>query len=79
MELHSETDNFRIENICKSYNKTIILHDISLKLLRGEVVGLFGPNGAGLMKPDKELGLGSVIFLKNHQFFAVFPFQIILE
>lgn len=31
----------------KSYKKRPVLHDVSLQLQRGEVVGLLGPNGAG--------------------------------
>ena len=37
----------RIENIKKSIKKTEILHDISLEVNSGEIVGLLGPNGAG--------------------------------
>ncbi len=37
----------RIENIKKSIKKTEILHDISLEVKSGEIVGLLGPNGAG--------------------------------
>ena len=37
----------RIENIKKSIKKTQILHDISLEISSGEIVGLLGPNGAG--------------------------------
>jgi len=46
----------------KQYNKRPVVHDVSLSLQRGEVVGLLGPNGAGkttcfylvtgLVKPD---------------------------
>jgi lipopolysaccharide export system ATP-binding protein len=31
----------------KSYRKRPVVHDVSLSLRRGEVVGLLGPNGAG--------------------------------
>lgn len=37
----------RIEKIKKSIKKTEILHDISLEVNSGEIVGLLGPNGAG--------------------------------
>ena len=49
-------------SIAKSYDKRAVLHDVSLTVSRGEVVGLLGPNGAGkttcfysvmgLVKPD---------------------------
>ena len=49
-------------SIAKSYDKRAVLHDVSLSVSRGEVVGLLGPNGAGkttcfysvmgLVKPD---------------------------
>ncbi|WP_205479987.1 LPS export ABC transporter ATP-binding protein [Sphingomonas arenae] len=51
-----------VHNIAKSYDKRAVLHDVSLSVSRGEVVGLLGPNGAGkttcfysvmgLVKPD---------------------------
>ena len=34
-------------HIAKSYDKRAVLHDVSLSVSRGEVVGLLGPNGAG--------------------------------
>jgi lipopolysaccharide export system ATP-binding protein len=49
-------------SIAKSYDRRTVLHDVSLAVHRGEVVGLLGPNGAGkttcfysvmgLVKPD---------------------------
>ena len=51
-----------VRNIAKAYDKRAVLHDVSLSVSRGEVVGLLGPNGAGkttcfysvmgLVKPD---------------------------
>jgi len=34
-------------SIAKSYDRRAVLHDVSLDVHRGEVVGLLGPNGAG--------------------------------
>ena len=52
-----------IVSIAKAYDKRQVLHDVSLDVARGEVVGLLGPNGAGkttcfysvmgLVKPDE--------------------------
>lgn len=36
-----------VENISKSINRQVILHDISFDLQKGEILGLLGPNGAG--------------------------------
>ena len=59
-----------INKITKSYDKKVIVRDISLNIQRGEIVGLLGPNGAGkttifymivgLVKPDA----GSIILDK---------------
>ncbi len=38
----------KIENVCKSYKRGVLVNDqVSLSLNRGEVFGLLGPNGAG--------------------------------
>src|SRR3990167_4184729 len=34
-------------SIAKSYDKRVVLSDVSLSVGKGEVVGLLGPNGAG--------------------------------
>jgi lipopolysaccharide export system ATP-binding protein len=34
-------------NVAKHYRKRPVLHDVSLDVQRGEIVGLLGPNGAG--------------------------------
>ncbi len=36
-----------VESICKSYNKRLVLSDIRLSLVPGEIFGLIGLNGAG--------------------------------
>ncbi len=51
-----------VRSIAKAYDRKAVLHDVSLNVSRGEVVGLLGPNGAGkttcfysimgLVKPD---------------------------
>ena len=39
--------NIQIENLTKSFYKTPILKNFSLKIDSGESVGIFGPNGSG--------------------------------
>ena len=56
------TAGLAVRSIAKSYDRRAVLHDVSLDVHRGEVVGLLGPNGAGkttcfysvmgLVKPD---------------------------
>ncbi|MBV1903504.1 MAG: LPS export ABC transporter ATP-binding protein [Marinosulfonomonas sp.] len=36
-----------IKHLRKSYRKRVVIRDVSMDLLRGEVVGLLGPNGSG--------------------------------
>ncbi len=36
-----------VENLRKTYKSRTVVHDISLQINSGEVVGLLGPNGAG--------------------------------
>jgi len=64
-EVHPITDGLEVRSIAKSYDRRAVLHDVSLDVHRGEVVGLLGPNGAGkttcfysvmgLVKPDSGL------------------------
>ena len=64
-EAQQTIDGLEVRSIAKSYDKRAVLHDVSLDVHRGEVVGLLGPNGAGkttcfysvmgLVKPDSGL------------------------
>jgi len=64
-EVHPITDGLEVRSIAKTYDRRAVLHDVSLDVHRGEVVGLLGPNGAGkttcfysvmgLVKPDSGL------------------------
>jgi lipopolysaccharide export system ATP-binding protein len=61
-EAQQTVDGLEVHSIAKSYDRRAVLHDVSLDVHRGEVVGLLGPNGAGkttcfysvmgLVKPD---------------------------
>jgi len=61
-ERQQESGGLGVRSIAKSYDRRTVLHDVSLDVHRGEVVGLLGPNGAGkttcfysvmgLVKPD---------------------------
>ena len=48
-ELHiaHESTGLRVENLRKSYNKRVVIRDVSMELQQGEVVALLGPNGSG--------------------------------
>ena len=37
----------RAQNLRKRYRKRVVVHDVSLEVRSGEVIGLLGPNGAG--------------------------------
>ncbi len=39
--------NLKAQNLVKTIKKTQIIHDFSLEVNSGEIVGLLGPNGAG--------------------------------
>jgi len=40
-------EGLNVVSIAKSYDKKVVLSDVSLSVAKGEVVGLLGPNGAG--------------------------------
>tara|TARA_Y100000590_G_scaffold364139_1_gene422342 strand:- start:96069 stop:96797 length:729 start_codon:yes stop_codon:yes gene_type:complete len=42
-----ENESFEAINIAKDYNGISVIHDISLTIKPGEIIGLLGPNGAG--------------------------------
>ena len=64
-EAQQTVGGLEVHSIAKSYDRRAVLHDVSLDVHRGEVVGLLGPNGAGkttcfysvmgLVKPDSGL------------------------
>ncbi len=39
--------SLKVNNICKSYGKKLVVNNLSLEINQGEIVGLLGPNGAG--------------------------------
>jgi len=62
LEPQAGSGGLEVRSIAKAYDRRAVLHDVSLDVHRGEVVGLLGPNGAGkttcfysvmgLVKPD---------------------------
>ena len=62
LEPQAAVGGLEVRSIAKAYDRRAVLHDVSLDVHRGEVVGLLGPNGAGkttcfysvmgLVKPD---------------------------
>jgi len=61
-EAQQTAGGLEVRSIAKAYDRRAVLHDVSLNVHQGEVVGLLGPNGAGkttcfysvmgLVKPD---------------------------
>ena len=47
LTLTQGTAGLRVRNLRKSYKRRPVIRDMSLDLLRGEVVALLGPNGSG--------------------------------
>ena len=62
VEAQRSDGGLEVRSIAKAYDRRAVLHDVSLDVHQGEVVGLLGPNGAGkttcfysvmgLVKPD---------------------------
>ena len=62
LEPQAAPGGLEVRSIAKAYDRRAVLHDVSLDVHRGEVVGFLGPNGAGkttcfysvmgLVKPD---------------------------
>jgi lipopolysaccharide export system ATP-binding protein len=46
-EAQQAVGGLEVRSIAKAYDRRAVLHDVSLDVHRGEVVGLLGPNGAG--------------------------------
>jgi ABC-2 type transport system ATP-binding protein len=40
-------NEIEVANLTKTYGKVVALHDVSLEVPKGEILGLLGPNGAG--------------------------------
>lgn len=47
LHLTEGSSGLHIDNLRKSYKKKVVIRDVSMKLGRGEVVALLGPNGSG--------------------------------
>ncbi|MEC7120000.1 MAG: ATP-binding cassette domain-containing protein, partial [Pseudomonadota bacterium] len=43
----SPIQHLEIRHLAKSYNKRLVVKDVSFKIHTGQIVGLLGPNGAG--------------------------------
>jgi lipopolysaccharide export system ATP-binding protein len=47
VEAQRTDSGLEVRSIAKAYDRRAVLHDVSLDVQRGEVIGLLGPNGAG--------------------------------
>ena len=71
-----------VENISSGYGETMVVHDVSISIDRGEIVVIIGPNGCGkstllktifgLIKP----GSGKILF-KGEDITGLKPFELV--
>ncbi len=61
----------KANNLAKSYQKKVVIRDVSLEVMQGEVVGLLGPNGAG-----KTTSFYMIVGLIPNDFGSIFIDQI---
>ena len=47
LKISDGDQGLKVQNLRKSYRKRPVIRDVSMKLARGEVVALLGPNGSG--------------------------------
>jgi lipopolysaccharide export system ATP-binding protein len=47
LHIAHESTGLQVKSLRKSYNKRVVIRDVSLDLQQGEVVALLGPNGSG--------------------------------
>ena len=47
LHIAHENSGLQVQSLRKSYNKRVVIRDVSLELQQGEVVALLGPNGSG--------------------------------
>lgn len=61
-----------LQNVCKSFGETRIIHDLSLDVMEGEKHAIIGPNGAGkstlfhLISGLYHVSSGSILFRNQH-------------
>lgn len=47
LHIAHESTGLKVDNLRKSYNKRVVIRDVSLEMQKGEVIALLGPNGSG--------------------------------